>query len=183
MASLYNIEDKYLQLLNQIEENDGVLEDEDAKELKITEDDLEDKLKSYYYVIKKLDGEIKMIDDEIDRLRKLKEVKQNTKTRLKTAIRDAVVLFGEVGKSGNRVIDYGTIKFYTRKNEVVKVDENFYNADYMKYKLNDLLSMDSFNLIVNTLKLKDVKYNVTVDKRALKADLKKWCRDRKCFVN
>ncbi len=176
MSNIFNIQEKYLSLLNEIEENDGLLEDGQEKELSIVEEELEDKLKSYYYIIKKLEGESKLIDDEIKRLSDAKKVKSNIIARLKTNMRDAVILFGETGKSGNKIIDYGTIKFYTRKNEVLQFSniDNFYNVDYINYKFNENLSVEQFNTILKELNLNsnDIKFNTTIDKRKLKSDLK-----------
>ncbi len=171
--NIFNIEEKYLKLINTIEENDGVIELEQEKELSITLNELETKLKSYYYITQTLNGDITMIDDEITRLNKLKVTKKSIIVHLKSTIRDAVILFGDIGKSGNKVINYKDIKFYTRKNIVVQITDDFYNIDYAKYKLNEQLNTIQFNKIISLLKYNanDIKYLVTVDKKLLKDDL------------
>ena len=173
MANLFNISERYLALLNNIEENDGVLEDDEVKELEITQEELEDKMTAYYHFIQSQQGIIAAIDDEVTRLAKLKSTKDNLIKRLTTSLRDATIMFGEQGKSGNKVLDFGTIKFYTRKNEVVKIEDDFYNSSYMRYKLTEPFDLDTFNEILNNLSLtsNDVKHTVDVDKVNLKKDL------------
>ena len=174
--NIFNISIEYVNLMNEIEEADGLLTEETEKRLRINEEDLENKLKSYYYLIQTTKGSITTIDDEIERLKVAKSIKANIINKLKSNVKDAVILFGDDGKSGNKVIKYDNIKFYTRKNEQVHFEDedSFYNTDYVDYKITEKLTDTEFNLILKTLKVKpeDLKYNVVINKINLKSDLK-----------
>lgn len=174
--SIFNISEEYFQLMNEIEESEGLLTEDIEQRLKINADDLEDKLKNYYYLIKTIEGTVVTIDDEIKRLQTVKSIKTNLIHKLKNTVKDAVMLFGEDGKSGNKVIDYDTIKFYTRKNEQLKFNDidSFFNTNYINYSITEKLTNDEFIKILEALGLQSdsLKYKVTINKASLKSALK-----------
>jgi len=182
MGSIFNIQQEYLDLINLIEENEGVLTEELEEQLSVNIDNFEDKMESYSNVIALLSGEASIIKTEMERLSALSRTKLNLVTRLKTNMRDALQLYGDDSKSGNKTLDIGTHKFYTRKNEVLELsnESSFlaFNTDYVDVTLKDKLNKDEFNLIKSTLKesRKDddlaLLYTYSIDKRRLKADLK-----------
>lgn len=121
--SLFNISDEYIRLINQIEENEGVLDEHLEKELEINKQQLEEKIKSYYHIIKEKQAEIQLIKDENERLSKISKIKDNLIESIKHKVLDAVNLFGYTGKSGNKKLDFDTLKVYTGARESVEVND------------------------------------------------------------
>ena len=90
--SLYNIEQEYLEIANQLE--DGELSQELETALAINEQQLQGKAVAYAYVIKGSEDTVTIIDQEIKRLTALKKVEQNKAKRLKESISNAMELYG-----------------------------------------------------------------------------------------
>lgn len=90
--SLYNIEQEYLEIANQLE--DGELSEELEQSLAINERELQGKAIAYAYVIKEADDTVSVIDAEIKRLQALKKTEQNKAQRLKETISNAMELYG-----------------------------------------------------------------------------------------
>lgn len=139
MSNLFNIAERYLTLLNALEdsimEND-VPDNDIVEQLNITEQEAKDKIKAYYYFIKHKEADCKLIDDEVERLKDLKQNKENVIQRLKDRVNEALKAFGETGKSGNQKMDLGDLKLYNVYHKPVIVDEDFNNPKYCKYSIN-----------------------------------------------
>ena len=90
--SLYNIEQEYLEIANQLE--DGELSPELETALAINERELQGKAIAYAYVIKEAEDTVSVIDAEIKRLQGLKKTEQNKAQRLKDTIQNAMELYG-----------------------------------------------------------------------------------------
>ena len=84
MNSLYNINEKMLTLLSQIEANEGELTEEINTQLEITNDELQTKSESYLAVIKGREALNLQIDDEIKRLQAMKKANNNLVSKLKS---------------------------------------------------------------------------------------------------
>ena len=115
--NIYQIQNEYLLLINQIIENGGEVTPQQELNLQITRDQLQDKGTNYAFVIKKLDAECDIIDAEIKRLSELKKVRQNACERLKSNISHAMQTF-EVDK-----IESPLIKLSFRKSQSVNVSD------------------------------------------------------------
>jgi len=90
--SLYNIENEYLEITNQLEHGEVTPELETA--LAINESELQGKAVAYAYVIKESDDTVIAIDAEIKRLQGIKKTEQNKSKRLKETISNAMELYG-----------------------------------------------------------------------------------------
>ena len=90
--SLYNIEQEYLEIANQLE--DGELTEQLEQALAINQQELQGKAVAYAYVIKDAEHNLSAIDDEIKRLQSLKKTEQNKVDRLKQTISNAMELYG-----------------------------------------------------------------------------------------
>jgi len=121
--SLYNIENELLAIFAEIEENEGELSPELAAKLDLTQDNLKEKLSDYVKAIRSWEGDVASVESEVKRLNANKLVKQNRIDRLKTAMLQAVTLFGMDGKSGNKVIDLPTIKLFTKTTPSAEIDD------------------------------------------------------------
>lgn len=124
MANIYNISQELLSIFNEIEENEGELTPELEEQLNITQESLKDKIKSYSNVIKMLENDIIEIKNEKVRLNDLQKSKEKTIERLKKIMIDAVELFGDTTKSGNKYIDYGIGKVSIRNTQIVEIEED-----------------------------------------------------------
>ena len=113
MNSLYNINEKMLTLLSEIEANDGELTEEINTQLEITNDELQTKSESYLAVIKGREALNLQIDDEIKRLQAMKKANNNLVSKLKNSLLNAVNIFGE--------FQVGLLKFGLRKSTTVEV--------------------------------------------------------------
>jgi hypothetical protein len=138
--SLFNISDEYIRLMNQIEENEGVLDEQLEKELEINQQQLEEKIKSYHHIIKEKEAEQQLIEDEKKRLSNLSKTKDNLIEHLKSKVLDAVNLFGYDGKSGNKKLDFDTLKVWTGARESVTIHDDF------EFLLNANIALDKNKL-------------------------------------
>ena len=93
MANIFQIQSEYIQLMNDIQEQEGELTQELSDRLAIVESDLQTKSQGYVSVIKTLDAECDIIDLEIKRLQSLKKARNNAIERLKGAISQAMTTF------------------------------------------------------------------------------------------
>ncbi len=114
--NLYQIKNEYLTLASQLEQ--GELTPEIEQQLQINEEQLKEKAINYGYVIRSFEYDNDVIDAEIKRLKQLKEQKENAIDKLKSAVSDAMQLYG-IEK-----IDSPTLKLSFRKSESIEVSDN-----------------------------------------------------------
>lgn len=120
--NIWQISQELQSVIDELEENGGELTEDLEDRLTVSQTDFKTKVKSYSEVIKHIEGDIKLIDEEIARLKDLKESKKKTIDRLSKVIIWAVDMFGETTKSGGKFVDYGTGKISVRNTEKVEVD-------------------------------------------------------------
>jgi len=137
--SLYKIESEYLELINQLEESEGVLTMELSNALEINKNELEVKSIAYHETIKQRESLNERIDKEIARLNAIKRQNNTLILHLKHNLVQAVSIFGNY--------EAGFLKFSTRKSKQVVID----------YDVNDLPKQ-----------YKTVKVTETADKVAIK---------------
>ena len=92
-TTIYQIEKNYLQIVNQLIENEGEITDELSEALTITQDQLQNKAVNYCMVIKQIDSDIEQIENEVKRLNAMKKVQQNVIDRLKSTLTTAMNIF------------------------------------------------------------------------------------------
>ena len=124
--SLYKIESEYLDLINKLEESEGVLTMELSNALEINKNELEVKSIAYHETIKQRESLNTRIDEEIKRLQAIKKQNDNLILRLKNNLLNAVNLFGN--------FEAGFLKFSTRKSKqvVINCDIDDLPKDYTK---------------------------------------------------
>lgn len=115
--SLYNIEQNYLNLVENLIENGGELTPELETELAITKQDLQNKGVCYGFIVKELEGNIDLIDLEIKRLNALKKPLVNSIDRLKNNLSQAMQMF-EVTE-----LKTPLLKINFRKSESVEIED------------------------------------------------------------
>lgn len=92
--SIFNIQSEYIELMNQIEDNEGELTPELSAQLDITKAELEVKATSYCYLMKELSSDTAKIDAEINRLQALKSSKVKLQAQLEERVSQAMIRFG-----------------------------------------------------------------------------------------
>lgn len=127
MASLYQIEQELQELFNIIEDNDGEVTDEQYEALIVTKDNLYQKLGDYYKAICIWENNAISCKNEKKRINDTQKKYENRVAKLKEAILQAVVHFGDEGKT-NKVIELPTVKFFTRKSTAIKEEEHRINV-------------------------------------------------------
>lgn len=126
--SIYNLEEEYIQIAQQLEYGEFTPELETA--LAINKEQLEVKVAKYGYVCKTFDNEIEGIDKEIKRLQALKLAKENAIERLKEAVKGAMDLVGITQiKSQNLSI------FFKPTSAVQITDESLIPKKYKQKKI------------------------------------------------
>lgn len=120
LKSIYHIQLDYLQLMDEIENNEGELTPELEQRLTITQNDLEDKCVNYGYLIRQFDHDIEQVKAEVSRLNKIAESKSKLQEQLKTRISDAMLGFKILKVQKNNL----TLSF--RRSEQLIVDQDAY---------------------------------------------------------
>lgn len=122
MSSLYNISNDILSIFNEIELADGEVTDEQYNALIIKQEELKTKLDAYVKAIKSWEADEKVLKEEKKRFNDRQNVFKNRIERLKAAALQAVLNFGEQGKS-NMFIELPTCRLFSRASKSVEVDE------------------------------------------------------------
>lgn len=91
--NIFNIQNEYKLLVSELIENGGELTPELELSLQINKDQLQSKSENYAYIIKQIDAECDIIDNEIKRLQQAKKVRENTVDRLKATLTTAMNTF------------------------------------------------------------------------------------------
>lgn len=120
--SIYDISEDYMEVLHEIEDNDGMLNEELEERLKIAEDELEEKLRAYRHIIKTNETFVRMNKDEVVRLRDRNKSFDNTKDRLISHIIPALHMFGNRTATGNYNLKFSDFSVSTRVNKSISLN-------------------------------------------------------------
>lgn len=112
--ALYQIEDEYIQLTNQL--IDGELTPEIESLLVINKENLQNKAVNYGFVVKQLNSECQIIENEIERLTALANRREKVISKLKATLSEAMQLY-EIDK-----IETPIMKISFRKSESIEID-------------------------------------------------------------
>jgi hypothetical protein len=115
--TIYNIEQSYNQLAEELIENGGELTPSLEEALAITEEQLQNKSVAYSFVIKQMDADVDIIDAEIKRLQAAKKQREKASDYLKERIKHAMDLF-QIEE-----IKTPLVKINFRKSETVEVED------------------------------------------------------------
>jgi len=164
--NLYEISQDQASVIALLEENGGEATPEVLEALQITRDAFSKKAEGYAYMIMKLDSEVDVIAAEIKRLQELKKSKDNSATRLRESLTQAMLLFGQEDAKGIRRFNTATLALSTRKSESVSIDdEKAIDSRYLitKHEISKSLISEAIKngVEVNGASLK-TKYNVQI---------------------
>lgn len=123
MASLYKIQEDILRIFDAVESCEGEITDEQYDALCIKQEELKTKLDDYVKAIKSWEVDEKALKEEKQKLNNRQNVYKNRVQRLKQAALDAVLNFGEHGKS-NMFIELQSCRLFTRSSESVVMNED-----------------------------------------------------------
>lgn len=154
--SLYTIEQEYLDIAQKIIDADGEMTPEMEIALEINKQQLEVKSAGYGFVVKEAEAQIKSIDDEIERLTKLKDSRTKLIDKLKTVVKNAMELHGYEKIESNTL----TISF-TASTETIIEDAALVP---MKYKTKK---------VTYSISKKDIKNDIDAGKKVKGASLLK----------
>jgi hypothetical protein len=189
--SLFQISQDLIELFNIIEENEGELTPEAESALVLKEEQLNEKGMNYRKAVVYLEGQAKLVKEEITRLKVLEKKFTTNSNNLKKGLLQAVLNFGEQDKptkaqeksgvEGTRrltVRDFGNIVNLSNRQTVVcnitdidALSSEFINVTFPKINKQDLdFSLEHGDISMFKELLKEA--SITVDKSALTKSLK-----------
>lgn len=164
MSNIYDISRELEDIFLELDENGGELTPELEERLKINQQNLNDKLDNYRKAYTSLSLEADSCRKEEQRIAALRKAKQNNADRLKRVMLDAVISYGDSGKSGNKVINLANSKLYTRNSNCVEIDgyvcgifvdlvfeqlEELWENDMLDPNINGTLNGEEFIKTIN----------------------------------
>jgi len=123
VKSLFEIQKEYLEIMENIMENDGLLSEEQEKALAISEEELLIKTNKYGYFLERLATEEKMLADKIKSLTNYKKHIVNLQKKYKENILNAMEVYGL------DEIKTDDFLFKPRKSEAVEIEVEPYELD------------------------------------------------------
>lgn len=173
--NIFQLEQEYLSLMTELEENGGELTDELVKRLEVNSSNFASKMDNYANVIALLEGNSKIIEDEIERLSELKKSNENSIASMKKVMITALELFGEVGKTGNRKYKTALHSYWNVYHKPLVIeDESTVPRDYIKYSLSTNMSNTLKEKIAEVLEKENIlnpTFAQSIDKTKLKDDV------------
>lgn len=126
--SLFEIQKEYLELMQMIEENEGVLDEIDEAALQISQKEFVQKSSNYIGLIKHCEADLAKAIDAEAQISIFKKRKQAVIDKLKANLEQAVKLFGPV--------EAGFYKLSLRKSESVVIEsQELIPKDYLTSKV------------------------------------------------
>lgn len=112
--SLYAISFELKSLIDKIIESDGEITDDIENQLKISKEELYQKLGNYRRAVCMIENRAAACKAEKQRLDVLQKTRERAAKRLKDSMLEALLLYGETGKAGNKVIELDDCRLSTR---------------------------------------------------------------------
>ena len=151
--SLFKIGENYLKIIEEIETNDGEITPEIEQQLVINKEELTVKSENYVAIIKQNKMFINAIDEEIQRLTKLKKRSENFDNKLKENLKVAMITFG----FKKIPLEIGSISL--RETDKVEIeDENDIQMEYCKITTSinsEIVDLDFINKISKELQFSE----------------------------
>lgn len=121
--SLYQITNELQSTMDEIIENGGEVDEAIEEQLAISESELREKAESYCNVITMMNGDIECCKNEKKRINDIQNTKKNLVEKLKQSLLDAVLKFGDEGKSNNKILNLSIYKLFTKSTKSINVNE------------------------------------------------------------
>ena len=160
--SLYAISFELESLIDKIIESDGEITDEIENQLKISKEELYKKLDNYRKAVFMLENRAAACKSEKQRLDVLQKIRERAAKRLKDSMLEALLLYGETGKSGNKIIELDNCRLSTRGTTECVIETNLilklldacldrfrelWNVDMLDQDKDDVDSLDEDSFI------------------------------------
>lgn len=121
--SLYTIKADIEAIFDEIENNDGIITDEQIDELTIHQEELRDKLDSYRHVLSRYNRDVEYCKAEETRIACIRKRNQKIVDRLKCVMLDAVLRYGDTNKNGNKYVEFADGKIASRASKVIEIND------------------------------------------------------------
>ena len=126
MKSIFDISSNYLQTISELE---NYLIDNDTDEvpahldelLSINKDEMNDKLRNYYFYIEQLKGEAETLKNHAAKISAKKRAIENNIARLKNYVASGLHLYGEQNKGGNMFYKHELFKVTATRSSRLKI--------------------------------------------------------------
>ena len=168
--NIFDIQSEYMELMAFLEENEGELTPELEELLQFNKEAFENKTKNYISIIRKMESDVKIANEEIQRIQSFINKKESSISMLKNNLLGALKLYGN--KDATKDIyryEVGTYKISTRSSESVEVNELLIDDKWKEFTIEKLSDEDR-KKIKNLLK-KELKIKESVPKKPLKEAL------------
>ncbi|MBP3201289.1 MAG: siphovirus Gp157 family protein [Lachnospiraceae bacterium] len=146
MANIFELGSQLQRIFEVIEENDGELTPELEEELNITSENFKDKIEAYCQVLTIYNSDVECCKNEKNRVNSIQNIKKNTIERIKQKLLEAVELFGEIGKTGNKVIETPTRKLFTKGSTSIEEKETR-KTKLVQYVLQSLTELQKEGIL------------------------------------
>lgn len=172
---VFTIIQEYDALMSEIEELGGEVTPEIAAKLVINENELAQKIRAYYFVIKTEEAKINLAKEEQERLNNVKKTKENLIKRLKKVVDLAVETFGTIQPSGAKGLDLGDLKVWQKKTKALELLGEIDDERFCEKKFTFNTTYDRYAFILDALNHLDISPIITID--LYKDKLKQWLID------
>lgn len=143
--SLFNISREYVDIINEIEMNEGEITPELEERLTLSIKDKEIKVSNYLKLLKTWDSNVELADKEVLRAVEFKNKYLKYIEKIKKYLLQGVLILGDEGKEvttktgkkfKSRSIEYGTHKLTAKRSPKVEIlDENDIDLKYTKTEI------------------------------------------------
>lgn len=158
MASIFDINEEYLKIIQELEESGGEITPELEERLNITREQLESKLKAYYAIIKQNEALIDLSKDEKNRLNDRQKAKENLIDRLKKIVAYTVEQFGEVKpKAKNKSLSFDTLSVSLKETDALEI-EDVNKIPTMYLKVSYVIKYDDADKLENLMHTNSIKF-------------------------
>lgn len=120
--SLYAIKADIEAIFDEIDNNDGIITEEQIDELTIHQEELRDKLDSYRHVLSRYNRDVEYCKAEETRIACIRKRNQKIVDRLKSIMLNAVLRYGDTNKNGNKYVEFTDGKIASRATKVIEID-------------------------------------------------------------
>lgn len=124
MRSLYEIRNDIEHIFDEIDNNDGIITNEQVIQLTIRQEELKDKLDAYRHIIGRYNSDVNYCKEEETRIALVRKRNQKIVDRLKYLMIDALLRYGDTNKSGNKFVEFADGKVMTRATRVIEINDD-----------------------------------------------------------
>lgn len=143
--NIYNLQNRFYQIKQALEDNEGLLTDEIEKSLLQNEEDFKQNAQDLALLILEVENESMLLANEMKRLANLKKQKEIAIENLRNNLLKSLKFYSKEDKRGVFRYDCPFVKISTRKSEVIeiieigKISEGFYDKEILIKPRKDII--------------------------------------------